>query len=261
MTDIVDYNRQAWNKQASEGTSRWVQPVSEDLIAAARRDDWSVILTPTKSVPRNWLGKLDGAALLCLASGGGQQVPILAAAGARVTSFDNSDEQLAKDALVAKRENLAIELRQGDMADLSPFNTASFDLIFHPVSNLFAADVEVVWRECFRVLKPGGRLLSGFMNPNFFLFDHEAIEQGAPLEVRFKLPFSDIGSLSEEQLSRVRTEGRALEFSHSLDSQIGGQLSAGFTLAGFYEDWWSSSDTPLNEFMPTSMATLAIKPN
>ena len=55
-------------------------------------------------------------------------------------------------------------------------------------------------------------------------------------------------------------EGEALEFSHSLDEQIGGQLAAGLVVAGFYEDHWSEEATPLNSYMPTSMATLAIKP-
>ena len=260
MSDLVSYNRRAWNEQSRSGESRWVQPVDADTIAAARRGDWDVILTPTRNVPKAWFGDLTGARVLCLASGGGQQVPILAAAGAQVTSFDNSDEQLAKDALVVQREGLSIELVQGDMADLSCFDDAQFDLIFHPVSNVFVPDVEVVWRECFRVLVPGGRLLAGFMNPDFFLFDHDAIEAGAPLVATFKLPFSDLEDLGDERLAQVRADGRALEFSHSLDAQIGGQLKAGFVLAGFYEDRWSSADTPLNDYMPTSMSTLAVKP-
>ncbi|HCC43466.1 MAG TPA: hypothetical protein DEQ32_03670 [Gammaproteobacteria bacterium] len=57
-----------------------------------------------------------------------------------------------------------------------------------------------------------------------------------------------------------QAEGDALEFSHSLQTQIGGQTDAGLLLAGFYEDKWDSEITPLNDYMPTSMATLAIKP-
>ena len=40
-------------------------------------------------MPADWFGDLAGAPVLCLASGGGQQGPLLAAAGARVTVFDN----------------------------------------------------------------------------------------------------------------------------------------------------------------------------
>src|SRR5580658_7124734 len=98
--------------------------------------------------------------MLCLASGGGQQGPILAAAGANVTVFDNSPAQLAQDRLVAEREGLVIETVQGDMANLCVFKDARFDLIIHPVSNVFVPDVKPVWREAYRILKPGGALLS-----------------------------------------------------------------------------------------------------
>lgn len=259
MTEVLTHNRDAWNQESLSGESPWCQPVDEQTIAAARQGTWDVILTPKLAVPRDWFGELSGKRVLCLASGGGQQVPVLAAAGGLVTSFDNSEEQLAKDKLVADREGLDITLVQGDMADLSCFEDATFDLIFHPTSNLFAQDVRVVWREAFRVLKPNGRLLSGFMNPDFYLFDHDAIAAGEPFLVRNRLPYSEVESLSADQLDRKRREREALEFSHSLDDQIGGQLAAGFLVAGFYEDRWSDAATALNAYMPSSMATLAIK--
>ncbi len=257
--DVLQYNREAWNRQSTSGDSRWCEPVDAATIAAARTDNWQLILTPTLTVPRDWFGDLGEARVLCLASGGGQQAPVLAAAGARVTSFDASDEQLAKDQLVADREGLAIRLERGDMADLSRFADDSFDLIFHPVANVFAQSIRPVWQECYRVLASGGRLLSGFMNPCFFLFDHEDIEQGGPLVARFRLPFADINDLDDAAKQARIAAGEAMEFSHSLDDQLGGQLEAGFLIAGFYEDRWEDEATPLNGYMPTSMATLAIK--
>lgn len=153
-----------------------------------------------------------------------------------------------------------MQLEQGDMADLGRFDDAGFDLIFHPVSNVFAADPVPVWRECARVLAPGGRLLAGFMNPDYYLFDHQDIEQGGALTVRYPLPFADIRDLPAERLQALQQANEAFEFSHSLDSQIGAQLEAGLLLQGFYEDRWSDTATTLNRFMPTSMATLARKP-
>ena len=67
-----------------------------------------------------------------------------------VTIFDNSPAQLEQDRRVAEREGLEICLVEGDMADLSVFADACFDLIFHPVSNLFVPNVLPVWREAAR---------------------------------------------------------------------------------------------------------------
>jgi SAM-dependent methyltransferase len=202
---------------------------------------------------------LRGKEVLCLASGGGQQAPILAATGANVVSFDLSEEQLDKDRRVAARERLALRCVQGEMADLAVLADEHFDLIFHPVSNVFAPEVTVVWRECFRVLRPGGALLAGFMNPAYFLFDHDEAERSGVLVARYPLPYGEPESLQGEARRRWEESGRAAEFSHSLESQIGGQLAAGFVITGFYEDRWSEEATPLSRFCPVAIATRAIR--
>ncbi len=114
------------------------------------------------------------------------------------------------DQWVADREGLPMTCIRGNMADLSALGDARFDLIFHPVSNVFAEDVRPVWAECFRVLRPGGVLLAGFMNPMFFIFDHYEAEQSGRLAVKYPLPFSDVtshdpagrGALAQERHGR-----------------------------------------------------------
>lgn len=256
--NIVEHSRASWNAQSKNG-SRWCKPVSEAEIKAARNGNWEVILTPNKNVPHDWFGSLKDKKILCLASGGGQQAPMLAAAGAEVTSFDNSDEQLAKDRFVADRDSLELRTVRGDMSDLSIFEDGYFDLIFHPVSNVFAENIVSVWRECFRVLNWEGRLLSGFMNPAFFLFDYEEAKQTGELKVKYSLPYSDLKNLDEAKLSNIVEEGIALEFGHTIEQQIGGQLNAGFIIAKLYEDYWDDESTLLNKYTPTYIATLAIK--
>ncbi len=256
--DILEHNRVSWNRQANEGCE-WSKPVDTKTIAQAKRGNWKVILTPLKSVPEKWFGEIRNKNVLCLASGGGQQAPILAAAGANVVSFDNSDEQLKKDKLVADQNGLFLKTIRGDMADLSVFSNDSFDLIFHPASNVFAPDVKIVWRECFRVINTGCSLLSGFMNPVYFLFDAEESVEKQMLKVKYKLPYSDIEQLDSKRQEKLVEEKTALEFGHSLDDQIAGQIEAGFYIAGFYEDWWSDEATLLNKFAPTFIATRAIK--
>jgi SAM-dependent methyltransferase len=257
--DVQAYNREAWDRQV-EGGNQWTIPVGPEAIAAARRGEWTILLTPSIPVPRDWFSALAGADVLCLASGGGQQGPILAAAGATVTVFDNSPRQLAQDRLVAEREGLAIRTLEGDMADLSAFADASFDLIVHPVSNVFAADVRPVWREAYRVLRPGGALLAGFNNPAIYIFDWELIERERRLEVKYALPYSDVESLSDERRAEYLEKGWPLEFSHTLDDQIGGQIAAGFLIVGFYEDRYSpEEDDLISKFMPNFIVTRAIK--
>jgi SAM-dependent methyltransferase len=257
--DYLEHNRRVWNRQ-SRGGCIGSQPVSAETIAQARAGEWSVILTPTKAVPRDWFGDMRGRRVLCLASGGGQQAPILAAAGARVTSYDLSDEQLARDREVAAREGLDIACVRGDMADLSALGDGAFDLVFHPVSNVFAPDILPVWRECHRVLRPGGALLAGFMNPAVFLFADDEVERSGELVVRRKLPFSDLADLPADVLQRRIAAGELLEFSHSLETQIGGQLAAGFALTGFFEDRWFDDAFAFSRHSPIAFATRAVKP-
>ena len=258
--DVVEYNRGAWDREVEKGNP-WTVPVGPEVIAAARLGEWSVLLTPTRPVPRSWVPEMKGADVLCLASGGGQQGPIFAAAGARVTVFDNSPRQLAGDRAVAEREGLQIATVQGQMADLSVVPDESFDLVFHPVSNLFAPAVRPVWREAHRVLRRGGVLLVGFMNPDVYLFDLELADEKGILEVRYTLPYSDLESASEEKRRRYIEQGEPLEFSHSLEDQIGGQADAGFLIAGLYEDGHPpEAGDIVSRHMPVCIATRAVKP-
>jgi len=257
--DIREYNRSAWDREVEKGNP-WTIPVSHEEIASARLGQWKLFLTPTRPVPRTWLPDVKGRDVLCLASGGGQQGPILAAAGATVTVLDNSPKQLERDRMVAQRESLDLTTVVGDMADLSMFASESFDLIFHPVSNCFAQAVRPVWKEAFRVLRPGGVLVAGFNNPAFYLFDWKLMEQGT-LKVAHSLPYSDLESLSEEEKQRHIAEGEPLEFSHSLEDQIGGQADAGFWITGLYEDNdGEENPTLLNQYMRPYIATRATKP-
>ena len=258
--DVRAYNRQAWDKLA-DGRNRWTVPVSSDDVRRAKEGDWQIVLTPTKPVPREWFPDLTDAATLCLASGGGQQGPLLAAAGARVTVLDAAPRQLEQDRSVARRDGLPLQTVEGDMADLSMFANGSFDLIVHPIANCFVGDVRPVWRECFRVLRTGGVLLAGFVNPVRYIFDNERMESGS-LEVRHSIPYADLTALDEATRQRtILDKHEPLEFGHTLEDQIGGQLDTGFVLSGFYEDYYGEGDAdPLSEHLPTFMATRALKP-
>jgi len=261
--DICKHNEEAWDKQVRE-ESVWTVPVTSQQVARARGGSWSVLLTPSRPVPESWFPgfpDLQGCRILGLAAGGGQQGPIFAAAGATVTVFDNSHGQLGQDRLVADRENLQLQTVAGDMTDLSCFADSSFDLVFHPVSNCFIPDPQQVWQEAYRVLRPGGLFLSGIMNPDYYIFDFAVAEKEGLLKVRHPLPYSDIANLNASELATQTEAGEPLEFSHTMDTQIGQMLLAGFQITGFYEDRYEEEigDT-VSKFIPVCFAIQARKP-
>ena len=253
------YNRIAWDKLAAEA-NQWTVPVSPAVIAEARQGRLSLVLTPSTPVPASWLGDVCGKRILGLASGGGQQMPCLAAAGAIVTVIDNAPAQLQRDRDVAAREGLTIQTVEGDMRDLSAFASDSFDLVFHPCSNCFVPDVRPVWREAHRVLKRGGVLLSGFVNPIVFMLDLAKEREGI-VQLKYVQPFAatDPAHASDPELQALREKGEPLDFGHTLEDQIGGQIDAGFAITGFFEDTWPADTSPLQALMKPYMATRAVK--
>lgn len=253
--DILKYNSNAWDNEVKKG-NKWTMPVSSEDVDKARNGEYKLLLTPTKLVPKEWIGNIKDKKVLCLACGGGQQGPIFSALGSNVTVFDNSKEQLLKDELVSKRDNLKIDLEQGDMRDLSRFEDESFDFIFHPVSNTFIDNIEKTWKECYRVLKKGGVLIAGFTNPIVYILDLCEWEKGN-LAVANTIPYSDIKQLPKEKLEEFIKNKEPLEFGHTLYSQIGGQIEAGFVIGGFYED--KIEDDILGKYIDTYIATKAIK--
>jgi SAM-dependent methyltransferase len=174
--------------------------------------------------------------------------------------FDRSDEQLQQDRRVAERDGLELTTVQGDMRDLGAFTDAKFDLVFHPISNLYVPDVRPVWRECHRVLRTGVKLLASFYNPVVFIGDRDpAYTEKGLLRPIYKLPYSDLRDLPPEVVEKKRQRGEAAVFGHSLADLIGGQVAAGFSIDGFYEDEQPQPRFLVDRFMPTFLATRAMK--
>lgn len=248
--DYQDLNAATIDRWIEEGWE-WGVPISHEDYLRACKGDWDVLLTPTKPVPHDWFGALKGKKVLGLACGGGQQMPIFAALGADCTVLDYSERQLASERLVAEREGYAIRVIRADMSRPLPFADGEFDLIFHPVSNCYVREVRPIWRECYRILKPGGLLLSGLDNGMNFLVDED--------ETRIvnRLPFDPL--VNEDQRRQLEEQDCGMQFSHTLAEQLGGQLEAGFTLLALYED--TNGEGRLHELnIPSFLATRAQKP-
>lgn len=253
--DYTKINAETWDQWAKGGID-WSIPVTHEEFQQAKAGKWDVILTASRPVPHRWFGELSGKRVLGLASGGGQQIPIFCALGAVCTVFDYSREQLERERMVACREGYQVEIIRGDMAQPLPFADESFDLVFHPVSNCYVEDVQHVWDECFRVLRPGGTLLAGMDNGLNFLFNDVGT---LPLTVANPLPFNPLKG-SQEELQRMVENGEGVQFSHSLEEQLGGQMKAGFILRDLYEDRDREGWGLLREYAPQYIATLAVKP-
>lgn len=245
----TEINSGIFDKWVQEGWE-WGQPISHEVFEKAKNNDWYVVLTPTKPVPKEWFCEMMSAQILGLASGGGQQMPIFTALGAKCTVLDYSKSQLQSEKEVAKRENYEINTIWADMTNPLPFEDDSFDLIFHPVSNCYIKDVLPVWKECYRVLKKGGILLAGFDNSINYIFNDEETM------VVHKLPFNPLMNKLQYEDSIKNDWG--IQFSHTIEDQIGGQLQAGFELTDIYQD--TNGTGKLHEFnVPTYYATRAIK--
>lgn len=254
---INKQNEKAWDKQV-ENDTKYTQAVSKETIEKAKNGDWSIILTYHKPVPREWFPtKLEGINILCLASGGGQQAPILAAAGANVTVVDISDKQLSQDRMIAERDNLTINIKKADMTDLSIFSDETFDMIINPVSNLFIKDLDSLWRESNRVLKKGGTLMTGFTNPLLFIFDDKEDMKGN-LIVKNKIPYSTLDNLNDSEIENFLQSTETIEFGHTLEAQIQGQFNHGFVMNGFYEDDFNGN-RPLDNYLKCFIVTKSIK--
>jgi hypothetical protein len=76
-----------------------------------------------------------------------------------------------------------------------------------------------------------------------------------PLVIENKLPFNPLKDPALMEKLMERDDG--VQFSHSLEEQIGGQLRAGLRLTDLFEDY--NNEGALREYMPTYIATRAVK--
>ena len=228
----------------------WMEPLShEDYVRAAAGEE-ILTLTPQRKVPFSWYGDCRGKKVLGLAAGGGQQMAVMAALGAQCTLFDLSKAQIESDRMVSEREGYPITLVRGDMTEPLPFADGSFDMVINPVSNHYIEDVYPVFREIYRILKPGGTFLAGLDTGIYWAF----AQDGNGLVHR--LPFNP---LKDEAVRReLEEEDMSFVFSHTMEEQIGGQLKAGFILRDLLEDT-NEAGAFFDYNVPTFILTRAVK--
>lgn len=257
MGDYLAFNQDRWNREARKKGNPYTIPISHEELMQAKADPIDVSLTVGKAVPPDWFEKAKGNKILGLACGGGQQGPVFAVKGYDTTIMDYSQAQLDSDRMVAQREGLSIRTVLADMTQPFPFEDEAFDIIFCPVSNVYIEHLDNMWREAYRVLKRGGLLMVGYMNPWIYMYDADIVwdEPDKELLLKYPLPYN-ARELEAEGVVRIDPEF-GYEFSHTLQEQIGGQLQAGFAMIDFYES--RDPRNRLSQFGPDYLANLSIK--
>lgn len=257
MSKYIDFNKERWNQVSKKKGNPYTIPISHEQLMEARNKPIEVALTVGKSVPIEWFENAKGNKLLGLACGGGQQGPLFSIKGYETTIMDYSEAQVDSDRLVADREELSLTTVQADMTKEFPFDDESFDIIFCPVSNAYVEDLENMWQESYRVLKRGGLLMVGYMNPWIYMYDADTVWDFPEKELvlKYSLPFNS-RQLEEEGVIKINPE-YGYEFSHTLESQIRGQLQTGFAMIDFYES--KDSRNRLTTYGTDYLANLCIK--
>ena len=223
MDDIAQYNIERW-KALVEADAVFTRPALnlDPSLAQAQVD------------PERRLGTVAGKDVLCLACGGGQQSVAFALLGAKVTVFDLSAAQLDRDRVAAAQFGVEIDILQGDMRDLSGFEAASFDIVYHAYSLGFVPHPRVVFQQVARVLRVGGLYYFNCANP-FSIGMRQTDWNGEGYTL--KLPYLDGAEVTIEDQDWAYDRSKAgspiqpsREYRHTLSSLVGGLVGAGFVI-------------------------------
>jgi ubiquinone/menaquinone biosynthesis C-methylase UbiE len=180
---------------------------------------------------RGWLpGSVKGLDVLCLASGGGWQSILYAAAGANVTVVDVSSEMLRLDDREAKRRNLSVRIVEASMDDLSAFAEESFDVVHQPVSTCYVPSLAAVYAETARVLRNDGLYISQHKQPTSL----QIVERDQQDRYVIGVEYYHADPLPEVP-DRSYREAGAREYLHRWEDLVGGLCRAGFVIEDLTE--------------------------
>lgn len=233
MTEYSNQNQSQWNRLAKAGS----------LFARVATDE--ECRQPLRTLDsRGWLpGSVVGKKVLCLAAGGGWQSILYAVAGAQVTVLDLSPEMLALDREQAEHRNVKVKDICASMTDLSQFAEAEFDIVHQPVSTCYIPDLNLVYREIARVLKPQGLYISQHKQPTSLqITDRDARDRYV-----VGLEYYQKGSLPVVHDESYREAG-TVEFLHRWEQLIGGLCRCGFVIEDLVEPCRADWNAPAGDF-------------
>jgi SAM-dependent methyltransferase len=220
---IVSYaeaNRQAWNYLArvrSPASTPWPEGQVSECRAWVDQYGW---------LP--W-DRLRTVLLVCGA--GGQQAPVFAGLGLKVTLLDVSEEQLAVDRRVSARRGIDIELIRADICDPDILPGRTFDLVYQPPSTCYLPNPQLCYRNIARFLEPGGLYLSEHWNPAQMQLGSGNSWDGEGYRIIHPSGTGDALLMGNTSAA----EGAETMFVHRLRDLVGGICDAGFVIERFGE--------------------------
>ena len=162
----------------SENVAAWDQVAKEYVAAAALPTDVAHYGTDIGTeADFRLLGDLTRKRVLELGCGAAQNSIVFAKQGAIAIGVDASTEMLAIGRRLCDREEVRVELRHGDMADLAFLRADSVDLVFSSCAFGFVEDLSRIFRQVHRVLRTGAPLVFSLPHPAYHLIDGDDPEQ------------------------------------------------------------------------------------
>ena len=123
------------------------------------------------------IGDVQGLDILEIGCGGGQNAIFLTKRGAKsVTGIDQSENQLEFARQLAESQGVQVTFLKSDMEDMSAIADSSFDLVVSSHAMNYASDIDRVFNECSRVLRPNGRIVTCMNHPTWIVLG-EALQE------------------------------------------------------------------------------------
>ena len=133
------------------------------------------------------LGTLEGKRVLDLGCGAGHASVAFARQGAKVIAVDPSNAQLDRAREAADAAEVKVELQQAELADLAFVRADAIDVAFSAFALAEVVDLDRVFRQVHRVLKPECPLVFSLPHPAFSMFSPTA-EQPLAVHRRYHDP-------------------------------------------------------------------------
>lgn len=120
---------------------------------------------------RRLLGEVTGGHALVVGSGAGHDAVGLALRGARVTAIDRDVAQIASGRDLAAREHVTVAFHQGELAELAFVAADQVDIAVSVGALSYVDDLDRVFRQVHRVLKPGTHFVIAVPHPAILCAD------------------------------------------------------------------------------------------